>query len=261
MPTPAADEDPNDVKEMCIKRVRGLLDYVSTCLSTFDFNSGIPHDLVTRAEDVLTSVFGDSSKEVQRYNAYADQWSSLDLSKRREWLERLRYDLKSAINRLESTPAQRYPALGLGSVENEAGTCSSINKRLGISGSGSIFSNRIIELCRRVQINIQHNSPDAAAYLLRKMLEVTIVERFRKDGRMKEIIRNGRVIGLDKLIGKASQSAGGLLHPNIVKSLLDDKLLMDTSVHSLSYDPSKQDLDRVISLIGVAVADLRIGEL
>ena len=261
MPTQPVDEDPNDVKEMCIKRVRELLDYVSTCLSAFDFNSGVPRDLVTRTEDVLTSVFGDSSKEVQRHNVYADQWSSLDLSKRREWLEKLRYDLKSALNRLESTPARRYPALGLGSVENEGGTCSSFSKRLGISGTGSVFSNRVIELCRRVQINMQHNSPDAAAYLLRKMLEVTIVERFRKDGRMKEIIHDGRVIGLDKLIGKASQSAGGLLHPNIVKRLLDDKLLMDTSVHSLSYDPSRQDLDRVVSLVGVAIADLRIGEL
>ncbi len=78
---------------------------------------------------------------------------------------------------------------------------------------------------------------------------------------MADITQDGHIIGLEDLLGKASRSAGGFIHPNLVRQLLDEKLLIDITVHSLGYDPAPEDIDHAISRISAALADARIAEL
>jgi len=255
------EEDPAEIKAMCIGRVTDVLGYANDCMASFRYNSDIPRDLRNRAEDTITAVFGGSSDEMARYRVYENQWNSFESSVRWKWLENLRFDLKSALKKLEATPPRRYAVLSYGAVENETKLGGPVAQRLGVPDKNSDFVARLNELCRRIQVNIQRNCMDAAAFLLRKALETSIVERFRKDNRMPEITRDGRVAGLEDLLKKANRSSGGFIHPNIVRELLGEKVLLDLTVHTLTYDPAPEDVDRIISRIKAALADLRIGEL
>src|SRR2546425_2521252 len=210
---PKPDEDPAEIKAMCIGRVTDVLDYATNCMAGFPYSSAIPRDLRNGAEDTITAVFGSSSGEMARYKEYADQSNSFDQDVRWKWLENLRFDMKSALKKLEATPPGRYPALSYGALENETKLGSPVAKRLGIPDGNSTFLTRLNELCRRIQVNVQQGCMDVVAFLLRKALEASIVERFRKDNRMPEITRDGRIAGMQDLLGKASRSAGGFIHP------------------------------------------------
>jgi hypothetical protein len=256
-----AEEDPAEIKVMCIGRVTDVLGYANDCMANFPYQSAIPRDLRNRAEDTITAVFGSSSDEMARYKEYEAQWNSFESNVRWKWLENLRFDLKSGLKKLEATPPRRYAALSYGAVENETKLGGTLAQRLGVPDGNSDFLTRLNGLSRRIQVNIQQDCMDAVAFLLRKALETCIVERFRKDNRMLEITRDGRVAGLEDLLRKASRSSGGFIHPNIVRELLAEKVLMDLTVHSLVYDPAPEDIDRIISRIKAALADLRVGEL
>src|SRR5206468_4655 len=202
-----------------------------------------------------------SSKEMERYRQYGEQWNSFDPATNKNWLEALNYDLNSAMDRLEFTPANRYPALGLGAIENETGVSGPISVRLGIRPATTAFQTRLLELCRRVQISMQFKCFDAAAFLLRKILEVCTIERFRREKRLNDISVGGRTLGLEDLLGKASRSAKGYVKHKTIEALLKEKLVLDTAVHDANYDPMPDDLYRVMAIMNAALQDLTISEL
>lgn len=246
---------------MCTTRVKQVLDYAEECLAGFRLNTAIPRDLVNEADDTLISVFGIASKEVERYTEYRDQYNAFEKTVRRRWLESLRYDLKSALTRLEATPARRYPSLGLGAIENEGGLHGSISARLGLQNPSTKFQLRMAEICKRIQVNMQFKCFDAAAFLLRKMLEAAIVERFRRDKRFSEVAPSGQILGLETLLKKASLSSGGYVDHRVVKELGGEKVLMDISVHAFEYDPSPDDIYRAMSFVKAALQGLSVSEL
>src|SRR6266516_7294794 len=61
-PLAETSENPEQVREMCVSRLKRLQDYVKQCLANFELNTRIPPDLVNRAEDTITAVFGTSSR-------------------------------------------------------------------------------------------------------------------------------------------------------------------------------------------------------
>src|SRR6266516_6515896 len=195
-----------------------------------------------------------------RYNRYSDRVNSFDRAIKRNYLESLNYDLSSALDRLDSTPTGRYTALGIGVIENETGLSGPVSQRLGIGAATTAFQTRLLELCRRIQVNMQFKCYDATAFLLRKMLEGCVVERFRRDKRFDQIVRDGRVIGLDDLLGKASRSAKGYVKHKTIEALLKEKLVLDTAVHEAKYDPMPDDLYRFMAILHSALQDLKIEE-
>jgi hypothetical protein len=121
------------------------------------------------------------------------------------------------------------------------------------------FNIRVIEICRRIDICLRNKCPDSVAFYVRKIVELTIIERYRKDVKAQDIRENDRIFPLEKLISKACGDA--YLSGKLTQNLKKEKLFMDSSVHVLYYDLGDDEIDRIISIVKLVIAELRINEL
>ena len=211
----------------------------------------------------MIGVFGPRSTEMSRYSEYAEKWKSGSKTEREDYLESLRADLISGLERLEANSSQRWIKIGFGVVENEKHRPVNIVEALGLPDIQTGFIRHLERLCDRLEIALQFDCPDAAAFYLRKILEVTITSRCEADQNQSYIDADGKIKGLEVLL-KLVQKEGagkGYVTKKVVARLLDHKILWDRSVHSLSYEPSRDTLVRAIEFIRQALAEMKIEEL
>ena len=259
---PFAGVSPEEIKRRSMERGNRVQSYASDCQANWDLSTIVPRDLFNIACDFFRDIFGPSSTETDRFMEYRVLYYSNDTSLRRKFVDDLCYDLISAVDRLQSLPAEYYAVNGIGVVNNQQRATPSVLRELGIGSSGSAFSKRLSELCQRTQMCLEHGCFDAGGFLLRKILEITIIERYRHDKRGAEILKDNKTLGLDALMDHARvTSKGGYIGNKIVDKLKDEKLFMDLAVHSARFDPSEKNIERIVSLIRAAFADLRIDEL
>ena len=254
-------EDPETIKGWCINQLKEAVDFTTESLANFSVVTNIPRELTIQTEDTLRSVFGSASPEMKRLRDQGDSWNSLEEKTRRDWLVQTRACLKAALKRVEKLPPKRLVKLGIGVIENDRLSGPSVAQKLGITTTNTTIGQRLLELCRRAQINVIQSCPDSTAFLLRKMLEITIIERFRAAKRGQEIMENGRYKGLRDIVGLASASANGWIHPTTVEKLLDEKHFLDLAVHNTYYEPSADELDRIMSTMKAALTDLQVNQL
>lgn len=259
--TDDADLSLKERKEYCLQKASELIAYVTDTLSMIDHLSDIPGDIAIDAEFFFKSVFGPDSDENREFEAYSGMSSSNDPDLRKKFLKKLFYSLSSAKRKL-SAPEKMYLAYKWGCPDNLRKSNSHIDKRLGIRDTGSQFSKRILEFCLRIEKCYGHNCDDACAFYLRKILECSIVTKFEHDNRKSEIIEGDKIIGLQKLLNKSRVNDRGYLKNNVVDQLIKlDKIVLDESVHSLVYDPPKTDIESCLTIIGVALSQLKVNEL
>ena len=256
--------DCEGIKAMCISRTKDLQGQVDDCLVGLPYQSKISTSIVIAADDYFQEIFPPGSKEFARYHGFRANWGNPDPSGRKEWLENLHAELSNALHKFETTPAGLFPSLKYGIPENRLSAAASVSHGLGIQATGTPFSKRLVEFCRRIDTCNYNNCEDALAFYLRKILESSIVRRYEEDKRKSEIVANNQVFHLEDLIKTASKNSGGYLHPDVVNKLLNHKLLklmMDESVHDWAYDPSGDDIRSMISTVKLALAQLKVNNL
>ncbi|TFH06231.1 MAG: hypothetical protein E4H14_11255 [Candidatus Thorarchaeota archaeon] len=170
-----ADEEFEQHRANCINRVKKLISDVDVCIDIFQLDTSIPPDLAYRALNIMFGILGPRSIEMSRYSEYKDKWKSGSRAERRAYLDSLNADLVSGLERLESNSSSRWVVIGFGSVEYERYQPIDMAKALGLPDNQTSFIKRLRRLCGRLEIALQFDCPDAAAYYLRKILEMSII--------------------------------------------------------------------------------------
>lgn len=110
-----------------------------------------------------------------------------------------------------------------------------------------------------IQLNgcYEHNFPDAAAVLIRRIIETLIIEAFlclKRDSEIKG--EDGNYLMLASLVDRAVASSGLQLGRDTKRHLALIKELGDRSAHKRNYNAVKADLDKVQGAVRVAVDEL-----
>ena len=109
-----------------------------------------------------------------------------------------------------------------------------------------------------VQLNgcFQFEFYDGASVMLRRLFETLIIESYEHLGRQTDIQNNGNYLMLKDLVNRATDKSGLAIGRDSKKALAAVKELGDRSAHTRKYNAVKADLEKVQSLVRVAVDEL-----
>jgi hypothetical protein len=115
----------------------------------------------------------------------------------------------------------------------------------------------IERVCEQLNGCYQFEYYDAAAVMLRRVVETLIIECYEYLGRLSEIkAADGNLLMLKDLIHRAKGANGLALGRNVQDSLSDAKVFGDLSAHNRRYNAVKGDLDKIQQGVRTVVDEL-----
>ena len=127
------------------------------------------------------------------------------------------------------------------------------NSNIIISNS-SIIPNELIEgvqrnikqLCYQINSSYEHNLFDCCAVIMRRLLEILLIETYAANGFENEIkLENGYYLNLDKIIDKIDSDKKIRFSATTKKDLKQIKEIGNLSAHRIWYNCTKTDIDTI----------------
>lgn len=123
-----------------------------------------------------------------------------------------------------------------------------------IISNSSIIPNELIDglqrnikqLCYQINSSYEHNLFDCCAVIMRRLLEILLIETYATNGLDDEIkLENGYYLTLDKLIDKIDISKKIRFSATTKKDLKQIKEIGNLSAHKIWYNCTKTDIDAI----------------
>lgn len=123
-----------------------------------------------------------------------------------------------------------------------------------IESHSSIIPNELIEsvqrnikqLCYQINASFENNLYDCCAVIMRRLLEILLIESFVKNGFEDKIkLENGHYINLDKIIEKVESTGLLRISATTKKDLSTVKDIGNFSAHKIWYNCTKTDIDNI----------------
>lgn len=134
-----------------------------------------------------------------------------------------------------------------------------------ILSHSSIIPNELVDhlqrnvkqLCFQINASYENNLFDCTAVIVRRLLEILLIETFTKNGLENEIkSENGFYITLDKIIDKIETFKSIRFSATTKKDLKDIKNIGNFSAHKIWYNCTKPDIDLIKQKYRIIVEEL-----